>query len=87
MKYSRKNSNSKFNLYGINFPASVKDVAKFEKLNPTVSVNVLGYEKEVYPLRISKNANDQTVNLLLKMGGPFCNPKIWKWLKTVVNRC
>ena len=55
----------KLNWDGIEFPASLKDVDKFERLNPFISVNVFGYEKEVYPLRISKRANDKTVNLLL----------------------
>ena len=54
---------------GINFPASLRDVDKFEKLNDAISVNVFGYEKEVYPLRISKRANQKTVNLLLISDG------------------
>ena len=58
-------NSEKFNWDGINFPASFKDIDNFEKLNPSVSVNVFGYEKEVYPLRITKRANDKTINLLL----------------------
>ena len=58
-------NSKKFNWDGIEFPASLRDVGKFEKLNPSISINVFGYEKEVYPLRISKRANDKTVNLLL----------------------
>ena len=45
-------NSKKFNWDGIEFPASFKDVDKFEKQNPSVSVNVFGYEQEVYPLRI-----------------------------------
>ena len=30
---------------GINFPASWKDIDKFEKNNPIISVNVFGYKK------------------------------------------
>ena len=60
-----KENSEKFNWDGINFPASFKDIDNFEKLNPSVSVNVFGYEKEVYPLRITKRANDKTINLLL----------------------
>jgi len=41
----------KLNWNGINFPASWKDIDKFEKNNPTISVNVYGIG--VYPLRIS----------------------------------
>ena len=55
----------KFNWDGIEFPASLRDIEHFEKLNPPVSVNVFSYEQEVFPLRISKRANDKTVNLLL----------------------
>ena len=43
------------NWKGINTRASWKDIDKFEKNNPTISVNVLRYEYGigVYPLRIS----------------------------------
>ena len=71
-------NSKKFNWDGINFPASLRDVDIFEKLNPTFTVNVFGYEKEVYPLRISNKANDNTVNLLLISEGEnkhFC------WIK------
>ena len=60
-----KENYEKFNWDGIHFPASFKDINKFEKQNPTISINVFGYEQEVYPLRISKRVNDKTVNLLL----------------------
>ena len=60
-----KENSEKFNWDGINFPASFKDIDKFEKLNPSISINVFSYEQEVYPLRITKKANDKTVNLLL----------------------
>jgi len=33
------------NLEGINFRASWIDINKFEKNNPTIPVNVFGYEK------------------------------------------
>ena len=60
-----KENSEKFNWDGINFPASFKDIDKFEKQNPSISINVFSYEEEVYPLRITKKANDKTVNLLL----------------------
>ena len=61
------------NWEGINFPAGWKDINKFEKNNPTISVNtkcnisvnVFGYEKDVYPLRISNYKRETEVNLLL----------------------
>jgi len=48
-------------------PASWKDINKFEKNNPTIYVNVLGYEYGigVYPLRISDYVRETNVNLLL----------------------
>ena len=40
---------------------------KFENYNSSISVNVFGYEKLVYPLRISKHnyKRESTVNLVL----------------------
>ena len=58
-------NSEKFNWDGIHFPASFKDIDKFEKQNPSISINIFSYEQEVYPLKITKRANDKTVNLLL----------------------
>ena len=57
-------------LTGLSFPLKVADVAKFEKLNPNISVNVNSYEHEpvpeVHPLYISPDRQRQHhVNLLL----------------------
>ena len=49
---------------GINFPVKLKDIDKFEKLNSEISINVFGFEGEIYPRRISKR-NENPVNLLL----------------------
>ena len=73
-------NSKKFNWDGINFPASLRDVDKFEKQNPSISVNVFGYEKDVYPLRITKNANPDTVNLLLISEG---ENQHFTWVKNV----
>jgi len=43
------------NWEGINFPMPLKDITKFEKQNPSISVNMFGYEGGVYPLRISEH--------------------------------
>ena len=45
----------------------LSDINKFENHNSSISVNVFGYEKLVYPLRISKYnyKRESTVNLLL----------------------
>ena len=44
------------NLAGIEFPVKVKDIGKFEQLNPEISVNVLAVNENgvVYPLRATK---------------------------------
>ena len=42
------------NMEGIAYPVSLKDINKFEKQNPTISITVFGYQgKSVYPLRNS----------------------------------
>ena len=44
------------NMKGIKYPVSLRDIDRFESLNPNISITVLGYdEKEkVYPLRVSE---------------------------------
>ena len=52
---------------GICYPVSLKDINKFEKQNPTISITVLGYErKRFYPLRNSTNM-DRDYNIILKL--------------------
>ena len=41
------------NMEGIEYPVSLKDIDKFEKKNPSISITVFGYEKSVYVLRNS----------------------------------
>ena len=52
---------------GLKFPVNLSDINKFKNHNSSISVNVFGYVKLVYPLRISKHnyKRDSTVNLLL----------------------
>ena len=52
---------------GVKFPVNLSDINKFENHNSSISVNVFGYEKVVYPLRISKHnyKHKSTVNILL----------------------
>ena len=58
------------NMNGIEFPVKLKDIEKFEKQNLNISINVFGYEDEIYPLRISKmKQNRQAVNLLMISNG------------------
>ena len=60
------------NMEGIEYPVSLKDLNKFEKQNPTISITVLGYEgKIVYPLRNSDNTDREhnIILMLIKEGG------------------
>ena len=55
------------NMEGIDYPVSLKDIKKFEKQNPTISITVFGYEgKSVYPLRNS-DCNDREHNIILML--------------------
>ena len=51
----------------LKFPVKFSDINKFEKHISSISVNLFGYEKLVYPLRISEHnyKRESTVNLLL----------------------
>ena len=54
------------NMEGIEYPVSLKDINKFEKQNPSISITVLGYEEGVYPLRISKcMGREHNITLML----------------------
>ena len=55
------------NWRGLKFPVNLSDINKFENHNSSISVNVFGYEKLIYPLGISKHhyKRESTVNLLL----------------------
>ena len=48
---------------GIEFPVSPKDIGKFEKKNPGIGVNVYGYEKSVYLLRMNKTDPQNAIYL------------------------
>ncbi|CAC5422022.1 unnamed protein product [Mytilus coruscus] len=52
---------------GIQFPTPISQIAKFERQNATISINVFGYEErndEIYPLFITKKTNCHHINLL-----------------------
>ena len=52
---------------GIEYPGLLKDLNKFEKQNPTISITVLGYEgKSVYPHRNS-DCMDRDHNMILML--------------------
>ena len=54
----------KYDWKDLSFPVKLKDIGKFEQNNPGISLNVFGYEKNVYPLRVSK-VKGKAVDLLL----------------------
>ena len=57
---------------GIDYPVSLKDLNKFEKQNPSISITVFGYEgKSVYPLRNSANTGKDydIILMLIEEGG------------------
>ena len=53
------------NWSGLKFPVDLKQIKIFEKNNPSISINVFGYEEEVYPLKISKDKKIINIDLLL----------------------
>ena len=69
-KILRKQS-EKYDWSGIEFPLELEGIDCFEKQNETISVNVYGYERVVYPLLVSKYVYQRIhhVNLLLISDG------------------
>ena len=64
-KHLREKANT-INMKGIEYPVSLKDLGKFEKQNPTISITVFGYErKSVYPLRNSDCTDRENKIMLL----------------------
>ena len=51
-----KSKENTLNMEGITYPVDLKDINRFEKQNPDISISVLGYSKDerIYPLKISK---------------------------------
>ena len=64
-----KSKENTLNMEGIEYPVRVKDIKRFEKQNPDISLSVLGYSKDekIYPLRRSKHAmkNKRKHNIIL----------------------
>ena len=60
----------KLNWTGLKFPLAVKDISRFEILNPGLAVNVYMYEKQIKPLRVSNvDSNKPRIHLLLISAG------------------
>ena len=60
-----KKKEDSLNMTDIEYPISLKAIDKFERQNPTISINVFGHEESVYPLRVSKYEDREAINLLL----------------------
>ena len=64
-----KDQSKELNWSGLDFPIDLSQIEKFEKNNPKISVNVFGFEEDVYPLRISETEGENIANLLLISDG------------------
>ena len=55
------------NMEGIEYPVSFKDIKKFEKQNPNISITVLGYNEKdkVHPLSVSEYVYNREHNIIL----------------------
>ena len=60
-----KDQSKRLDWSGLKFPVDLKQIKIFEKNNPGISINVFGYEGEVYPLKISKIKKRINIDLLL----------------------
>ena len=70
------------NVNGLSFPLKLKDVPKFMRLNPDISVNVFGLDEEkkneIVPLFVSREKRKHHVNLLLISNE---NNRHYVWIK------
>ena len=65
-KELRKKENT-LNMEGIQYPVSLKDIDRFEKQNPEISITVLGFNEKdkVHPLRVSEYIYNRKHNIIL----------------------
>lgn len=66
--YAQMISDQVLNFTGIKFPVQLRDITKFEKLNPTISIHVYMYDEKantVQPIRLTKEVKKDHVHLLL----------------------
>ena len=54
----------KLDFTGIEFPVSLNGIDKFEKQNPRISINVYGYEKSVFIIRMNRTDPQKAIDLL-----------------------
>ena len=55
------------NMKGIEYPVNLKDIDRFEKQNPEISITVLGFNEKdkVYPLHVSEYIYNRKHNIIL----------------------
>ena len=55
------------NMKGIEYPVNLKDISKFEKQNPEISITVLGFNEKdkVHPLHVSEYIYNRKHNIIL----------------------
>ena len=55
------------NMKGIEYPVSLKDIDRFEKQNPNISITVFGFNEKdkVHPLRVSEHVYNREVDIIL----------------------
>ena len=67
-----KNYLKTLNTKGIEMPMAVKDIDKFEKMNPEYNINVYGCDQDgsnIFPRRISKRRDKKAINLIMLENG------------------
>ena len=73
---------NELNISGLSFPLKLKDVPKFMRLNPDISVSVFGLDEEkkneIVPLFVSREKRKHHVNLLLISNENNCH---YVWIK------
>ena len=64
-----KEKENTLNMEGIEYPVSLKDIDKFERQNPTISITVFGYKEKgnVFPLRVSEYVHTREVDIVLML--------------------
>ena len=81
-----KDQSKRLDWNGLKFPVKLDQIVIFEKFNPSISINVFGFEGDVYPLRLSKTKSEQIVNLLLISDGEKQHYCLIKSLSRLLSR-
>ncbi|GBM44867.1 hypothetical protein AVEN_157095-1 [Araneus ventricosus] len=72
------------NVDQITFPTPLSQIDRFEKLN-NISINVFGFEREVFPLKITSVGKEKHINLLLISDGNKQHYTLIKNLNYLLN--